>query len=531
MHTTTARTRRGRVEQFATLFVALCVSLSMFCAAASASGRSRPIATFARRDLSRALAERSATHRAVLSASKRLRRCQRVHPRHCRAAKLALRRARRRWRRTVRRADGLAAQISRAGRRSTRRLAPTLSASGDRLSWGVIGGVRSYVLATKVPGRSTAYSTVDHTSTEPRAVPGARVGYEVRTNIQGSPWSNEVSIAYPTSEAAGSEPSLASGSAEPFVKGIDTNLQGWGSQDPQIASEMGALGVNWEREDLAWSVVEPQKGVFNWTSFDKVMAVAKEYGLTILPIVGYAPSWASPTDATDYAAFVKAAVERYGPGTSANLQWWELWNEPYFAYAWSGRTPEPEAYALDALAAAQAARSAAPSVKLLLSADYQDSSQTGGSSPWETTWIDDMFAAAPTLGQWINGVSVHPYGDDPALPLAQVGGWTDTSGQWAFQRIDTIRSKFLAHGVNVPFWITEMGWSTTEVSEAAQAQDFADLAPQIAARPWIRALFPYCLREFSPTPERESEFGLLRYGSWEPKPAYYKLQEGLKTLN
>ena len=184
------------------------------------------------------------------------------------------------------------------------------------------------------------------------------------------------------------------------------------------------------------------------------------------------------------------------------------------------------------VAASQAARSVAPSVKLLISADYTDSPQTGGSSPWETTWIDDMFAAEPNLGQSINAVSTHPYGDDPSMALAEAGGWKDANGSWAFQRIDNIRAKFLAHGVNVPFWITEAGWSTSENSEATQAHNYADLITQVKARPWIRALFPYCLREFSAEANnKESEFGLLKYGSWQPKAAFTTLQEGFKTLS
>jgi hypothetical protein len=313
---------------------------------------------------------------------------------------------------------------------------------------------------------------------------------------------------------------------------VVTNIQGWGvSAMPQIASEMTTLGVNWAREDLSWAATEPEKGVYDWSGFDQMVAAAKADGITILPIVGYAPSWTSPDDATEYAAFVKAAVERYGPGTSANLQWWELWNEPYDAYAWSGHTPEPEAYAKDVLAAAQAARGVSSSVKLLVAADYEDAPQVGGTTPWQTSWIDDMFTAVPSLGQWINGVAVHPYGDDPSLPLAEPEGWKDTNGEWAFQRIDMVRQKFLAHGVDVPFWITEDGWSTWEVSEAAQAHDYSDLIEQVKARPWIRALFPFCLREFEEkATNNQPGFGLLKFGTWQPKSAFYTLQAGLKTL-
>ncbi|MGH2880672.1 MAG: beta-galactosidase [Solirubrobacteraceae bacterium] len=318
---------------------------------------------------------------------------------------------------------------------------------------------------------------------------------------------------------------------EPFVKGVDTNLQGWGVEAlPTIASEMSTLGVNWAREDLSWSDSEPQPGVFDWSSFDKIVYAAQARGITILPIVGYAPSWANTSDAGDFAAFVKAAVQRYGPGTRANLPWWELWNEPYYSYAWGGQTPEPEAYAHDVVAAAQAAKTVSPSVKLLVAADYMDDVQVG-STKWETSWIDDMFRAEPTLGSWIDGVSVHPYGGNPALPLAKPGGWEDGEKEWAFQRIDEVRAKFLAHGVNVPFWITEAGWSDAVVSEAAQAQYYANLAPQVAARPWVRALFPYCLREFEASGGKESEFGLLKYGSWTPKPAFFALQKGFATLS
>jgi hypothetical protein len=174
----------------------------------------------------------------------------------------------------------------------------------------------------------------------------------------------------------------------------------------------------------------------------------------------------------------------------------------------------------------------APSVKLLIAADYQESAQTGGTSPEEKTWISDMFTAVPTLGKWIDGVSVHPYGGDPSLPLKQAGGYLDTSGQWGFARINTIREKFLAHGVNVPFWITEEGWSTWEVSEATQAHNYADLITQVKARPWVRALFPFGFREDDAHPtNNQPGFALLKYGTLEPKSAWSVLKEGFTTLS
>ena len=385
---------------------------------------------------------------------------------------------------------------------------------------------RAWSQAVTVSYPDTTGLTVPAANTTTGTQPGTNESHESTASASSATSSQTAAVEDANLET----PSVAS---SPFVKGIDTNMQGWGTEAlPQIAAEMHALGVNWEREDLAWSSVEPQRGVFDWSSFDHIVAAAEANGITILPVVGYAPSWTSPADAADYASFLKAAVERYGPGTSADLQWWELWNEPYAAYAWSGQTPDAEEYARDALAGAEAAKSVSSSVKLLIAAEYNDSPQTGGSSPWQTTWVDDMFTAAPTLGQWFAGVAVHPYGGDPALALAQPGSWKNVKGEWAFQRIDTIRAQFLAHGVDIPFWITEDGWSTWEASEAVQAQDYSDLIREIAARPWVRAFFPYCLREFDSKPtNNQSGFGLLKFGSWEPKAAFYTLQSAFKTLS
>ena len=527
--------------------IAVCMAMFASGAFASGSASQEPTATAS---AVASLSLRSASDTLALE-TEALKRCRLEHPKHCSSQLHALRLARRH----LLSARARLARFSTPAQRGVNNLAaPTITVSGQTLTWNEIGGASSYVFVRKVPGQADAYSVVTSTSVTPSAVPGTTVHYSVRANVTGSGWAHEVSISYPAASTAttstespppasteGSSEAIGGGSisggnsetfGQPFVKGINTNLQGWGMSNlPQIVSEMSTLGINWEREDLSWANAEPQRGVYNWLTFEQTASAAKADGITILPVVGYAPSWTTPGNSAAYAEFVAAAVARFGPGTADNLPWWELWNEPYFSYAWSGKTPEPEAYARDALAAAEAAKHIAPSIKLLLAADYQDSPQTGGSTPWETSWINDMFTAAPTLGEWISGISVHPYGDDPTLPLAQVGGWKDANGEWAFQRIDTIREKFLAHSVNVPFWITEEGWLTAQVSEAAQAQYYADLVTQIAARPWIRALFPYCLREFEQNPNKESQFGLLKFGTWEPKAAFSTLQQGLKTLS
>ncbi len=533
--------QRAWARQIGTLLVSMCMALLAIGVGASArTARSAadPAATISSAALRSALAARAAADHALAHSSGRLRRCLRAHGSRCATQRRAVKRSRAQLAAAERRVRGLEARIARrhhtlAGGHPPSGPGETSSGAGGSLA--SIGGKGDATLGGFGTGESLANGSSASTgsaSTSGRS--GSTTGGDGTGENSSNGTSSGTSGGGAGEGSTGAEPGSSSNPFdEPFVKGIVTNIQGWGaSAMPQISSEMSTLGVNWAREDLAWSNVEPQKGVFDWSSFDQMVSAATAKGITVLPIVGYAPSWAGPTDASDYAAFMRAAVERYGPGTSANLQWWELWNEPYDAYAWSGHTPEPEAYARDVLAAAQAARGVSPSVKLLVAADYDDAPQAGGSTPWQTSWIDDMFTAVPSLGQWINGVAVHPYGDDPSLALAEPEGWKDAHGEWAFQRIDMVRKKFLAHGVNVPFWITEDGWSTWEVSEATQAHDYSDLIEQVKARPWIRALFPFCLREFEEkATNNQPGFGLLKFGTWQPKSAFYTLQAGLKTLS
>ena len=131
-----------------------------------------------------------------------------------------------------------------------RRTAPTLSVNGQVLSWNAIPGVGAYVLVTKAPGKADHYSEVSATSTTPPQVPGATVHYSVRTAVEGSAWSSEVAISYPSVPPGGSEPEKPAPEETPrtshsFEPGVDsgTNMGG----DLQAASLLGAklVRVEW----------------------------------------------------------------------------------------------------------------------------------------------------------------------------------------------------------------------------------------------------------------------------------------------
>ncbi len=203
MTTIQPHTRWVPSKLMAAACMATCMLLSATAAQAGtpASSPATSSASTTSHTARSATTARAAAAHTLASRTRALHACERVHPRDCAAAKRAVERA----------ARGLhAAQAHPAGFAGGTRYyltAPTITVSGDSLSWRAIGRVHIYVLARRTAGQSVQTSIVTGTSTTPPAVPGATVLYSVRTGIGGSASSAEVAISYPA--AASSPPASA----------------------------------------------------------------------------------------------------------------------------------------------------------------------------------------------------------------------------------------------------------------------------------------------------------------------------------
>jgi hypothetical protein len=124
---------------------------------------------------------------------------------------------------------------------------------------------------------------------------------------------------------------------------------------------MSQLGVQFFRVELIWPFVAPQEpggaayssatarnpswSGYHWDRWDLIVRLATAAGMQVVPQVVYTPDWASgvhtttsggpndpPLDARYYADFVTAAARYKG-----QIHYWELWNEPDYAYhTWGG---------------------------------------------------------------------------------------------------------------------------------------------------------------------------------------------------
>jgi hypothetical protein len=297
-----------------------------------------------------------------------------------------------------------------------------------------------------------------------------------------------------------------------------------------------ATGVQSVREDLVWADIEPRPGEFRWSSFDRVVQTAADAGLTVLPIIDDPPQWAAatettvPADPAAYATFVAAAVRRYGPGgrfwsshraiAHQAPVWFELWNEPYYA---AGGV-DPGRYARLVRAAVIAGRAANPRTRFLIEATLNYQTPYGQTA----NWVERMYHAVPDLGDFFDGVAVHPYGGNPELYTPH-GDTTYEPG-----RIAQIHAAFAAHGDgDKPFWVTEIGWSTCQgndtcVTESEQAQYLKSfiMLSETSWASYVRAVYVFGLRDLAPGARDNPQnwYGLLR-PDLTRKPAWYVLHD------
>ena len=249
-------------------------------------------------------------------------------------------------------------------------------------------------------------------------------------------------------------------------------------------------GVRWFREDFAWSVLEPQRGLFNWGPSDALMRNAANLGGNVLAMVGYSPSWASgrtdsdkypPLYVSDYANFASAVARRYGTnGTfwTANptlpkrpLRAIEIWNEPWLWGFWRPN-PDPAAYAALVGAAAPAVKAVDANIKVLISGDLHFGWADGRANSWLDGWLSVLLRQNLPMAS-VDGWSVHPYCGNRDPYATTIPGFADQTyaQQWLYQQLPLIRDMTTQAGKFKPIWSTEFGWSTAgDVDAPTQAR-------------------------------------------------------------
>lgn len=133
-------------------------------------------------------------------------------------------------------------------------------------------------------------------------------------------------------------------------------------QGPLVAGDFARMQgtVGTLRHPFEWRQVEPAPGEWDFSALDSLVGAAARQGIAVMPVLYGVPARLSPDPArppagsrqrAEWAAFVRRAVRRYGPGGDfwrgarrpLPIRRWQVWNEPNFQLFWRPR-PEPARY-------------------------------------------------------------------------------------------------------------------------------------------------------------------------------------------
>src|SRR5919204_833315 len=224
-------------------------------------------------------------------------------------------------------------------------------------------------------------------------------------------------------------------------------------------------GVGSERMEIAWDLVEPQPGQFDFTLPDRKVLAAARAGIDVLGLIDRSPAWAAakpgsvfspPRDAGAYAAFATVLVQRYGPGgelwrehpevTPRPVRAWQIWNEPNLSVYWT-QQPFMRGYAR-LLNAAYAAIKAADRGATVVMAGLANFS-------WRD--LSRLFRKAGTKLRF-DVAAVHPFSGRPTNSV---------------KIVSLNRSVLNRYGARTkPIWLTELTWSSAKGKKKQLTKDW-----------------------------------------------------------
>ncbi|NJN16075.1 MAG: hypothetical protein HC822_07210 [Oscillochloris sp.] len=273
--------------------------------------------------------------------------------------------------------------------------------------------------------------------------------------------------ALPRSSAA--QPQLWGDKGTPFgvVAALGNRVRS--DEIPAAVQLMREAGVQWQREEIFWDVVQKAPdGPFGWDgdgsgfyNYDFAIDAQTRAGIQILGLLDYNPAWFKGKNPTldewidDWGDYVYATVARYGR-ERGQIKYWELWNEPNLAKSGYESGLYTVADFVRILEVGRAAAKAAdPEAQIVMGGLASIWSEPP--SPFHYDYFDYLDQVA-RLGGWnhIDIIAIHPYRPD----APEGDAWRRDQSLTFRQELDRLDGLIAYYGAK-PVWLTELGWSTS----------------------------------------------------------------------
>lgn len=309
-------------------------------------------------------------------------------------------------------------------------------------------------------------------------------------------------------------------------------------------------GFKFIRQEFPWEDLEPaRRGEFwdsrfnhsTWDKYDRIVALAQEYGLEIIARLDHPPNWtrhdgaargnfAPPDNFDDYGAFVRAVVSRYRD----RIKFYQLWNEPNIYPEWGEQPVNAGEYTRLLKVGYTRAKEADPNA-VIISAGLAQTLETGPRNVSDLIFLQQMYDAGAR--DYFDILAVQDYG-----LFTGPGDRRVDPQRTNFSRPVLVRELMVKNGdARKPIWAMEIGWNALpgyfedapygRVTEAQQAR-YAAQAYERAQSEWSwMGVLNYWFFKRAYDNERDQPFFYFRLfdPDFTPLPAYDALKQYIRT--
>lgn len=288
--------------------------------------------------------------------------------------------------------------------------------------------------------------------------------------------------------------------------------------DSNVLQLIQNAGIKWIRIDFSWSHIETSEGNYNWNVLDNCVDEARARGLCILGNVFGTPSWAStdggpndpPSKKIYWTSFIQEVIFRF----QNKIKYWSMWNEPNLEEFWKGTVDDYMNLIL--IPGSETAKTFDPSCKIV----GPDLAHLHSKNAKWNIWMRQIFRKGGK--EHLDVISHHIYDNRGPSEIF------DKLEEDQAPLIPSVFKVLEEEGVeNKPFWITETGWNTKDVSEDTQSDYYLEFLQNLEHRPSISNIFFYMIIDDAGL--NEHLFGIVSY-DYTPKKSYYTYKDFIAGL-